>query len=271
MEFIDTHCHIQSAGRSDGERSTSETWAKNPVLTATTLAADAQSAGISQLVTVGCDLADSRLAIAVAQAHSHVWASVGIHPHEAKDYAHDEAARAAFAELATQPAVVAIGECGLDYYYGHSPKADQLVTLRFQLELAAQHDLPLIFHVRDAFDDFWPVFDDYPGVRGVLHSYTDSIVNLERAVQAGLFIGVNGIATFAKQPEQLAMYRAIPAANLVLETDAPFLTPAPYRGKVNEPKQVITVAAFLSNLYSVDLSSLADTTTANAKTLFGLK
>lgn len=270
MEFVDTHCHIQSAGHSEGERSTREIWAKNPDIAMETLVADAREAGVKRLITVGCDLPDSKLAIECARQYENVHASIGIHPHEAKLYAQKDELKRQFAELATEESVVAIGECGLDYFYGHSPKDDQLIMLQFQLELALEHDLPLIFHVREAFDDFWPVFDEYHGIRGVLHSYTDSIENLERATKAGLFIGVNGIATFAKHSAQLEMYRAIPSENLVLETDAPFLTPTPYRGKVNEPKQVVTVASFLSELYSTDISSLASSTTANAKRLFGL-
>ena len=143
--------------------------------------------------------------------------------------------------------------------------------LRFQIELALAHDLPIIFHVREAFDDFWPIFEQYQGIHGVLHSFSDSRANMERAVQHGLYIGVNGIATFAKQSEQLAMYAAVPLKNLLLETDAPFLTPTPYRGSINEPKQIVTVASFLAELRSENLANIAVSTTTNAKKLFGLK
>ena len=270
MDFVDTHCHIQSARSASGERTTAEIWSKNPQLTAANLIAEATAAGVRQLVCVGCDLADSQLAVAFAQSQSKVWASIGIHPHEAKTYAHDALAQAAFINLASQPKIVAIGECGLDYFYNHSSKGDQIAALHLQIQLALKRSLPLIFHVREAFDDFWPIFEQYEGIRGVLHSFTDSQQNLDRAVAHDLLIGVNGIVTFVKQPLQLAVYKAIPLRNLILETDAPFLTPTPYRGTVNEPKHVVQVATFLSRLRSVELTELAAATTTNANKLFSL-
>ena len=212
-------------------------------------------------------MADSELAVAFAQKHEGVWASIGIHPHEAKDHlGRDTQAR--FAALASLPKVVAVGECGLDYFYGHSPKEDQAAVLRFQLELALEYSLPLNFHVREAFDDFWPIFENYRGVRGVLHSFTDSQENMERAVAHGLYIGVNGIATFTRDEAQLVTYRTIPQHSLLLETDAPFLTPKPFRGKVCEPKHVVHTAEFLAELRGTTVSELAVTTTTNARKLF---
>ncbi|MDL2341871.1 MAG: TatD family hydrolase [Patescibacteria group bacterium] len=271
MEFVDTHCHIQSAGNSQGERTTGEIWAKYPDLTGKALVESAEQSGVTKLICVGCDLRDSQLAVSFAQQHETVWSSIGIHPHEAKLLANNDTAMTSFKTLVTEAKVVAVGECGLDYFYNHSPKADQIMVLRAQIELALANNLPLIFHVREAYDDFWPIFASYQGIRGVLHSFTDTTANMERAVENGLYLGVNGIATFAKQAEQVAMYQAIPLSNLLLETDAPFLTPTPYRGKVNEPKHIVTVAKFLSQLQSVTLTELATATTRNANTLFGLK
>ncbi|MDL2363458.1 MAG: TatD family hydrolase [Patescibacteria group bacterium] len=271
MELIDTHSHIQSAGGLDtGERSTREIWAKDPEITAESLLSGAAEHGVSKIICVGCDLTDSKLAIDFAQAHENCWASIGVHPHEAKEYVGKADALEQFAALVSQPKVVAIGECGFDFHYNHSPKEDQAVLLHFQLELAKKHNLPVIFHVREAYEDFWPIFDNYPGIRGVLHSFTDTIDTMHEAVGRGLFIGVNGIATFAKKPEQLAMYSQIPLKNMVLETDAPFLTPTPYRGTINQPKRLGNVADFLSKLRSEDRSELAATTTANARALFGI-
>ena len=166
--------------------------------------------------------------------------------------------------------IVAVGECGLDYFYGHSSKEDQEKALRYQMELALEYDLPLIFHVRDAFDDFWPIFDSYPGLRGVLHSYTDNQINLNKALERGLYVGVNGIMTFTKNDWQLEVARAIPLEKIVLETDAPFLTPAPIRGKVNEPANVMLTARFMSELRHVSVEELANLTTTNARHLFSL-
>ncbi|HVV25758.1 MAG TPA: TatD family hydrolase [Candidatus Saccharimonadales bacterium] len=270
MELVDTHCHIQSAGLSRGERTTRELWAKAPELTGDAIIKNAVRAGVMRLVCVGCDLADSRLAVEFVQDRPQCWASIGIHPHEAQHYASRPDKLDEFAALATQPKVVAIGECGLDYFYAHSPKADQALALRYQLELAVQYQLPLIFHVREAFDDFWPIFDDYRGVKGVLHSFTDSAANLDKALARGLYLGVNGIATFAKNPRQLEMYRSIPLQKLLLETDAPFLTPSPYRGSINEPMQVGTISKFLAELRDEDHQELARVTTSNARQLFGI-
>lgn len=272
MEFVDTHCHIQSAGRFNGERQTSELWSKAPDLTAAQIVKNAKADGVKKLICVGCELADSRLAIDFAPTEPDCFASIGIHPHEAQHFAGNSEKLQEFAELANQPKVVAVGECGLDYFYEYSPKEAQAEILKFQIELALEHDLPMIFHVREAFDDFWPIFESYKGgkIRGALHSFTDNQENLARAVKHGLFVGVNGIATFAKQPEQLAMYKAIPPGNLLLETDAPFLTPIPFRGQINEPKHVRTVAEFLAKLRNEPLEELAKTTTVNAEHLFGI-
>ena len=164
--------------------------------------------------------------------------------------------------------ILAIGECGLDYFYGHSSKKDQERTVRYQIELALEYGLPLIFHVRQAFEDFWPIFDSYKGVRGVLHSFTDNAANLSKAVSRDLYIGVNGIMTFTKNPDQIEVARQIPLNRLVLETDAPFLTPVPLRGKVNEPAHVLLVAKFLGDLRQLSLQEVAQHTTANARQLF---
>jgi TatD DNase family protein len=165
---------------------------------------------------------------------------------------------------------VAIGECGLDYFYTHSPREAQIDLLKFQIELALEHDLPLSFHVREAFDDFWPIFESYRGadLRGVLHSYTDNLANLEKAVKHGLYFGVNGIATFVKDEQSRVTYRTIPQHLLLLETDAPFLTPVPFRGKVCESKHARVTAEFLAGLREQPLEDIAATTTANARALF---
>lgn len=267
LELVDTHCHIQSAGTDDGERSTREKWSKAG-LTADGMITKAAQYGVTRLICVGCDVADSQLAVDFVQDRERAWASVGIHPHEAKRYIGDNEELAAFAELATASKVVAIGECGLDYFYVHSPEKDQAAILRYQIELAIKHDLPMIFHVREAFDDFWPIFDSYQNIRGVLHSFTDSSANMEKAVERGLYIGVNGIATFTKDEKQREMYKNIPLSSILLETDAPFLTPSPYRGTICEPYHISVVAEFLGGLRQEPLKDLARVTSENALNLF---
>lgn len=266
--LVDTHCHIQSIALGHGERTTRELWVKSD-LTAEQVVKNAQEAGVTKMICVGCDYADSELAVQFVQDKPACWASIGIHPHEAAEMRAHQSNYPKFAALIHKPKVVAIGECGLDFFYNHSPRADQVKVLEFQLALAQEANLPVIFHVREAFDEFWPIFDNTP-VRGVLHSFTDTKANLDKAIQRGLFIGVNGIATFAKSAEQLDMYKTIPQDRLLLETDAPFLTPSPNRGKINEPKQIVRICEFLAELRGEKHNQLAAQTSKNAAQLFDI-
>ena len=274
MQLADSHCHIQSVGAFEGEASTRNLWEKAGDTNADDVIARASAADVTRMVCVGCNLEDSKLAIDFAKNRGRCWASIGIHPHESRQYSEDLAAAKEFAALADAPKVVAVGECGLDYFYEHSDKSAQLKLLEFQLQLAQERSLPVIFHVREAFGDFWPVFERYSTgarpIRGVLHSFTDSRANLERALRHGLYIGVNGIATFTKNLEQLEVYKAIPLESLLLETDAPFLTPVPFRGKICEPYHIRTIAEFLADLRGESLEQIAQATTQNTQQLFGI-
>ncbi len=252
MNLIDTHCHIHE---SDYPLDREE------VLTAST------EAGVTKIICVGTSLESSREAIEFASRHDDVFATIGVHPHEAKD------GIKGLAELITagpglMNKVVGVGEIGLDYYYNHSPREVQIKALNQQIELALKHDLPISFHVRDAFDDFWSIFDNFHDIKGVLHSYTDNTANLEKALSRGLFIGVNGIATFNKNPEQRAMYKAIPLESMLLETDAPFLSPVPFRGKPNQSTFIPKIVDFLTELRGETYDEIAATTTKNAEKLF---
>ena len=250
MQFIDTHCHIhESSDQLDSE----EVWQK------------ARETGVSKLICVGTDQKSSQEAVAFAEAHDETYASVGVHPHEAKY------GIGGLEKLATKPNVVAVGECGLDYFYDHSPKHQQIEALNQQIELALKHDLPIIFHVREAYEDFWPIFNNFRGLHGVLHSFTSNQKDLEKALERNLFIGVNGISTFAKQADLQQMFANIPLENLLLETDAPFLTPIPHRGKINTPAYVVLVAEYMAKLKQVSLEEIANITSKNANKLFSLQ
>ena len=177
------------------------------------------------------------------------------------------------------PKLVAIGEIGLDYYYNHSPREVQIQALEAQIQIACDYNLPIIFHVREAssaeqrtsvWSDFWPIFDNFSGVKGELHSFTDTQINLEQGLKRGLFIGVNGISTFTKDTHQQQMFANIPLERLLFETDAPFLTPAPKRGNVNEPAFVGLVADYHANVRGMTRDTIAAATTANAHKLFAL-
>lgn len=269
MQLVDTHCHIHEAQTSSGDDPSRNLWLKAGKTNADAIIESALEKGVARMICVGTTAEDSELAVKFVQNRPNCWASVGLHPHDAKDR---EKALAKISKLlsADNKKIVAIGECGLDYFYNNSPKEDQFLALRAQIELALEHDLPLIFHVRSAFDDFWPIFDSYKNIRGVLHSFTDSWQNLEKALDRGLFIGANGIMTFTKDQSQLEMIKSVPLQKLLIETDAPFLTPHPFRGNVNEPAHASLVADFLAQIRSESIQDLAAQTTANAQTLFNL-
>lgn len=268
-ELFDTHCHIHEADADYGHHTESrDKWHKADARNVDALVHDAVAAGVTRMICVGTTLEDSQHAVQFVGQRAHTWASIGLHPHEAKVYAGKQDLLDQFAALATQPKVVAVGECGLDYYYNHSPRSEQITLLEFQLQLARQHDLPVIFHVREAFDDLWPVLRNFPGIRGVIHSFTANTTVLGQVLDHGLYVGLNGIMTFTKDQAQLDAAKAVLLDRLVLETDAPFLTPVPYRGKVCEPKHVAATAEFLSGLRKESIEDLSQATTANACALF---
>lgn len=227
---------------------------------------DAREASVEQVVCVGTDADDSQRAAEFAHIYGCV-ASVGLHPHEASRYREDFSH---IASLASHQLIVAIGECGLDYHYENSPREEQAEALHAQINLSKRVQLPLIFHVRDAFDDFLEVFDQHRDIRGVMHSFSADEATMRACVERGLYIGLNGIMTFSKDPEHHRIAAGVPLDNLVLETDAPFLTPHPYRGNINHSAHVRTVAEFLSTVRGESVEDIARATTDNARRLFDL-
>lgn len=245
--LIDTHCHIHdSAYPLDTEH----------------VLQRARDAGVAKMICVGTDKKSTKEAAEFAAVRDNLFYSIGIHPHETKD---------GWEEIAQYiSGAIAVGEIGLDYFYTHSPKETQIRGLEWQIDLALKHNLPVIFHVREAFDDFWPIFDNFHGIRGVVHSFTDTAKHRDEALKRGLFIGVNGISTFTKDEDQKEMFATIPLNRLLLETDAPFLTPAPLRGKVNEPAFVRYVTEHQARLRDLPYEQIAAITTANAESLFAI-
>lgn len=248
--LTDTHCHIHEPSYPHADEALER----------------ALSGGVGAMICVGTDNASSGQAIEFAEQHNKVWASVGTHPHDSKD-GHETVE-----QLVSKRSdkLVAVGEIGLDYFYTHSPRDVQILAFEAQLQLAADASLPVIFHVRNAFEDFWPILSNFRNIRGVLHSFTDTKHNMERGLNEGFYIGVNGISTFTREASQQAMFDAIPLERMLLETDAPFLTPAPHRGKVNEPAFVRHVAEYHANRREVELETIARVTSANASHLFSL-
>lgn len=256
MELVDSHCHLPFEELAQDLAGVLKR---------------AEAASVKRMITIGTTIEDSQAGAEIAARHDNVWAAAGAHPHEADDFLADKQASAKLTKLLTEPKVVAIGEIGLDYYKNYAPKAAQLKTLRLQIEAGLSSGLPFIFHVRDAFDDFWPVFDSYQGLKGVVHSFTSGRRQLEQALSRGLYVSLNGIMTFTKDEAQLAAAKMVPLDRLLLETDAPFLTPAPERGKTCEPRHVRQIAEFLAELRGESLEKLAKATTVNSVGVFGLE
>lgn len=256
MELIDSHCHLQFESLANDLPAILER---------------ANEMSVTRMICVGTTLQDSQTAIDLAAQHANIWATVGTHPHEAKDFLRDVQARDKLSALIGSPKVIAIGEIGLDYYKNYAPREEQQGALRLQIEAGLPTGRPFVFHVRDAWDDFWPIFDAYPGLRGVVHSFTATTEQLEQSLTRGLYVSLNGIMTFTKDEKQLEAAKQVPLERLLLETDAPFLTPAPDRGQTCEPRHVRRVAEFLAELRGEDLRQLAVATTANAVRLFGLE
>jgi TatD DNase family protein len=263
--LIDSHCHIQSIGLSDN---TGQLWAKNDQLNLSSVLQQSREYNVQKMVVVGCNLQDSQKAVELASNYSELFPAVGIHPHEAANLSNLDQQRL---EELINDQVVAIGECGLDYFYHHSDVESQKKILIWQLQLAKKYKLPLIFHVRLAFNDFWPIVQDFWPLKAVLHSFTDSMENMIKAVELGWMIGVNGIATFTKDQNQLEMFKTIPIQNLIVETDSPYLTPTPFRGTINMPKNVFYVTKFLSELRGESMTYLQQQTTLNSLKLFELE
>lgn len=253
--MIDTHCHVHDR-QYDGDRDA--------------VVARARDAGVSAMITIGEDIADSRRAIALAEPYE-ISVAAGIHPHEAKNAPSDVAAE--LRPLLDAPGVIAIGETGLDYYYDHSPRDRQADVLRAQIRLAREVALPVVFHHRDAFADFCAILREEwaNGMLGVVHCFTGTAAEARTLIgEFDLYLGIGGVLTF---PNAAALREAVVAVGpgkLVLETDCPYLAPVPMRGKRNEPSFVAHTAAKLAELLGMPRDDLIAATDENATTLFDL-
>ncbi len=251
--MIDTHAHLHDA-KFDEDREA--------------MIQRAREAGIEQMITVGCDLADSKRALECARSYA-LRASIGIHPHEAIDAPEDiENAFDAFFDPAFH---LAVGEIGLDYYYDHSPREVQRRVLREQLSYAARKKVPTIFHQRDAFDDFVTElragFD--PSFGGVVHCFTGDAEQARLFVdEFGLRLGIGGVLTFKSAAPLREAVRAVGIDAVLLETDCPYLAPVPMRGRRNEPAFMPHTAIRLAELFAISLDEVVARTDANARALF---
>jgi TatD DNase family protein len=262
--WIDAHCHLQfeeRAGRDDDSirpRSADETAAE--------LVARAVDAGVERMVCIGTDLATSAEAVRLAGLFPEVWATVGLHPHDASKFG---AEWAGLVELAAADRVVGIGEAGFDLYYRHSEPDAQDEAFRAQLRLARDRGLPLVIHSRDAWAETFGVLES-EGVpeRTVFHCFTGGPAEAERALTLGCWLSYSGIVSFKTADDLRAAAALTPADRLLVETDAPFLAPVPHRGKTNEPAFLPAVGAALAAARDEPVEGVAATTRANALAFF---
>ena len=257
--WSDAHCHLQEQFLGD-----EETTAKlNDTL------ARAHDGGVDRVVVIGTDASTSAQALEIADVDSpvEICATVGLHPHDA---AHDIDPVLDLARRG-HPKLVGIGECGLDYYYEHSPRADQRRAFAAQIALAHELDLALVIHAREAFDDLFELLTS-EGVpeRTVVHCFTGTVEDAQAALALGCDISVSGIVTFKSAEVLREAVRSVPLDRLHVETDSPFLAPVPYRGKANEPAFVTVVGEFVAELRGESFVEVREATSANTARLFRL-
>jgi TatD DNase family protein len=254
VKLVDSHCHLNYEGLAEREAE---------VLQA------ARARGVGAFLNISTRQREWHDVIAAAERNPDVWASVGVHPHEAD--AHADLGAAALVDAATHPRVIAIGECGLDYFYDKSDRQAQRERFEAHIDAARQTSLPLVVHTRDAEDDTAEILQravGQGGVTGVLHCFTGSAELARKGLELGFFISLSGIVTFKNARELQETAKRVPLDQLLVETDAPFLAPAPNRGKTCEPAFVADTAAFLAQLRGEEPEAIADATTANFYRLF---
>ena len=255
MSLIDSHCHLNYEGLADRQEE---------------VLAAARARGVQGFLNISTRQKEWGEVVGAAERHPDVWASIGVHPHEAD--AHPDLGAAALIEAAAHPRVIAIGECGLDYYYDKSDRAAQRERFGGHIEAARESGLPLVVHTRDAEEDTAEILTrevGKGGVTGVLHCFTGSAALARKALDLGFYISISGIVTFKNARDLQEVAKTIPQDRLLVETDSPFLAPVPHRGQTCEPAFVADTAAFLSDLRDEPLDELAAATTSNFFRLFG--
>ncbi len=251
--FIDTHCHLEMK-EFDPDRQA--------------VIQRAREAGIEAMITIGSDLEGTLQGVKLSELHDFIYSAVGIHPHEAKDFT--DQTYSLLKELAQKQKVIAIGETGLDYHYDHSPRDLQKIVFRKQLELAKETGLPVIIHSRQADEDTLNIVRESGVSRGVFHCFSGDADMAEQVMALGFYISIAGPVTFKKAVGLQEIARKIPDDYLLIETDAPYLTPEPFRGKRNEPAYMLNTAKKIAQLRGINPQDLSRITTLNAKRLFNI-
>ena len=247
-QWTDTHCHTQEQMVETGSDE---------------LLQRAREAGVQRFIVIGTDATTSQQAIDIAAKHNDVWATVGLHPHDATKGVHT------IAPLATSPRVVGIGECGLDYYYEHSPRDIQMPAFAEQIALAKEHNLSLVIHTRDAWEDTFNVLDSEGMPENtIIHCFSGGPDEARACLDRGAYLSFSGIVTFKKATDLREAAKICPLDRLLVETDSPFLAPVPHRGRPNEPAHVGIVGTSIADLRGHDVVDFASITSANALRAF---
>ncbi len=254
MRLADSHCHLNYKGLAEDQPAILDR---------------ARASGVTAMLNIATRESEWDAVLATAEAEPDVWATVGIHPHEADQHPHIDTAK--LVERAQHPRVVGIGESGLDYYYDHSDRDRQQASFHAHLAACRETQLPIVVHTRDAEDDTLAILRDELGkgaYPGVIHCFTASGAFADAALDMGFYISISGIVTFKSARDLQETAARLPIERLLIETDAPFLAPVPHRGKTGEPAYVADTCRFLAHLRGDDPEMLAEATRANFHALF---
>lgn len=248
--FTDSHCHIYKEYYEN----------INDVLE------QANERNVSRVISNGCNIASCKEVLELASQYDNYYCTLGIHPESVLDYSDEDIKF--IEENLSNPKVVAIGEIGLDYHYGKENRDEQIKLFELQLSLAEKDNKSVVIHTRDAIEETYNILKKY-NLRGVIHSFSGSFEMAEKFIKLGYILGINGVITF-KSCKLKEVYKNISLDNIILETDSPYLTPEPYRGKQNNPGHIYEVAEFVANLYNISLEELAKVTNSNIKRIFDI-
>ncbi len=251
--FFDTHAHYDDRAFDDDRYA---------------LLDSVHDAGVELIVDPGCDLKSSRASIALAERFPFVYAAVGIHPEELQDSTPEILAE--ISALAEDPKCVAIGEIGLDYYWDASHKEEQKLLFRQQLQLALELDKPVIIHDREAHGDCFEIVRDYPGLRGVFHCYSGSAEMAKELLKNGWYLGFDGPVTYKNARKTLEVLAICPPERILIETDSPYLSPVPHRGKRNDSRNLRYIVQTIAENLRLEPETVAEITLENGKRLFGI-
>ena len=251
--FFDTHAHYDDRAFDDDRYAMLDS---------------VHDAGVELIVDPGCDLKSSRASIALAERFPFVYAAVGIHPEELQDSTPEILAE--ISALAEDPKCVAIGEIGLDYYWDASHKEEQKLLFRQQLQLALELDKPVIIHDREAHGDCFEIVRDYPGLRGVFHCYSGSAEMAKELLKDGWYLGFDGPVTYKNARKTLEVLAICPPERILIETDSPYLSPVPHRGKRNDSRNLRYIVQTIAENLRLEPETVAGITLENGKRLFGI-